>query len=424
MAKKSTSRRTADDNTKTVDDTQTASAQTVARSENPSEEATGGSIGNTADTAVAVDAKTPATKTAVERKKSGDEVERTAAKASADSEKVAEEGKGAPVKTAVASQKPDEENKGLDNNTTSKAKAVDETAPQVAEAAIEAVKNPDGSVGATSADPAETGGSSRETSSPAEKAAVNGKVAAGKASVTGDNTAAVNEDVVGKRKAPATKAAGARKNTTADPKGASGKPGPVPERPAQKSKVAADKAKAGNRAATDISKTTATKIAADTKTTVADADIANNARSHAGHDAGVTSGVKTTAVARKLSKESVEKFSQRLQRANDFNVRNLEALVKSSKVAARSLNSIGREIVAYSRKVQQDRFDAAREISSAGTVAELIGMQTLFARKAVESWTQQAVRMSEIYTSAALEIARPIEERVVMATEETKSIMR
>ena len=132
--------------------------------------------------------------------------------------------------------------------------------------------------------------------------------------------------------------------------------------------------------------------------------------------------ISMTADAQKSLGDNIEKFSQRLQGLSAFNQQNLEALAKSSEIAAKALGSIGSEVAAYTRKSYEDRLAAAQDISTAKTVAELIEKQASFAQHAFEGWAQQAARMSEIYTSAAKEIVSPFGERVSAATEELKSV--
>jgi phasin family protein len=132
--------------------------------------------------------------------------------------------------------------------------------------------------------------------------------------------------------------------------------------------------------------------------------------------------ISMTADAQKSLGNNIEKFSQRLQGLSTFNQQNLEALAKSSEIAAKALGSIGSEVAAYTRKSYEDRLAAAQDISSAKTAAELIEKQTSFAQHVFEGWAQQAARMSEIYTSAAKEIVSPFGERLSAATEELKSV--
>lgn len=161
--------------------------------------------------------------------------------------------------------------------------------------------------------------------------------------------------------------------------------------------------------------------AADARNVAVDAGNEVIERAVVGLKEASARAVSLTADAQKSLGDNLEKFSQRLQDLSSFNQQNLEALAKSSEIAAKALGSIGSEVAAYTRKSYEDRVAAAQDISSAKTVAELIEKQTSFAQHAFEGWAQQAARMSEIYTAAAKDIVAPLGERVSAATEELKS---
>ena len=176
------------------------------------------------------------------------------------------------------------------------------------------------------------------------------------------------------------------------------------------------------RTAADDARTVATDVATDAKNVAVDAGNEVAERTVVGLKKASAQAVSITADAQKSLGDNIEKFSQRLQDLSSFNQQNLEALAKSSEIAAKALGSIGSEVAAYTKKSYEDRLAAAQDISTAKTVAELIEKQASFAQHAFEGWAQQAARMSEIYTSAAKDIASPFGERVSAATEEMKSI--
>ena len=185
---------------------------------------------------------------------------------------------------------------------------------------------------------------------------------------------------------------------------------------ADDAKNAADKARnavdeAGNRAA---------DVAKEAKNVAVDAGEELAERTVVGFKEASATVVGITAEAQKSLGDNIETFSQRLQGLSVVNQQNLEAFAKSSEIAAKALESIGSEVAAYAKKSYEDRLAAAQDISSAKTVAELIEKQASFAQHAFRSWAQQAVRMSEICTSAARDAAAPLGQRVSAATEDLK----
>ena len=132
--------------------------------------------------------------------------------------------------------------------------------------------------------------------------------------------------------------------------------------------------------------------ATDAKNVAVDAGNEVAERTVVGLKKASAQAVSITADAQKSLGDNIEKFSQRLQNLSSFNQQNLEALAKSSEIAAKALGSIGSEVAAYTKKSYEDRLAAAEDISTAKTVTELIEKQTSFAQHAFESWAQQAAR--------------------------------
>jgi phasin family protein len=183
---------------------------------------------------------------------------------------------------------------------------------------------------------------------------------------------------------------------------------------------AADDAKTAD----DEARKAATNAANDVKNQAADAGDEAAERTVVGLKEATAKAVSRTAETQKSLGENIEKATRQMQGMSAFNQQNLEALTRSSEITAKALQSIGSEVAAYTKQSYEDRVAAAREISSARSLTELVEKQTSFAQHAFEGWAQQAIRISEIYTSAAKDIAAPLGERISSATEEMKSVGR
>jgi phasin family protein len=178
------------------------------------------------------------------------------------------------------------------------------------------------------------------------------------------------------------------------------------------------------KSATDDARNAATDVAADAKNVAVDAGSEAADRTVVGLKEASAKAVGLTADTQKSVGENIEKFSQRLQGLSSFSQQNLDAFARSSEVTAKALESIGSEVADYTKRSYEARIAAAQDISSARTLTELVEKQTSFAQDAFESWAHQAIRMSEIYTSAVKDIAAPLGERINSATEEMKSLPR
>jgi phasin family protein len=135
-----------------------------------------------------------------------------------------------------------------------------------------------------------------------------------------------------------------------------------------------------------------------------------------------TAKVETfVADTQKTMTEQFEKFSKGFEGLSSFGQENVDAIVKSSEIAAKAAEGIGSEISAFSKKAFEDSVAAAQDFASAKTMTELFEKQTAFAQSAFEGWVHQATKMNEIYVAAAKDITAPIGARVSKASEAVKS---
>lgn len=167
------------------------------------------------------------------------------------------------------------------------------------------------------------------------------------------------------------------------------------------------------QAGTDTAKTAA-GAPSDTARTTADA------AEETAREATATFGSFATEGQRNFT-ESFERFSKGLEGLTSFSQDNVEAVVKSSEIAAKAFEGIGSEISAYSRKSFEDGVAAAQDFASARTVTELFEKQTAYAQTAFEGWISQTSKMNEILAAAAKDISTPIGQRLSAASDAVKS---
>jgi phasin family protein len=135
-----------------------------------------------------------------------------------------------------------------------------------------------------------------------------------------------------------------------------------------------------------------------------------------------TAKVETfVADTQKTMTEQFEKLSKGMEGLTSFGQENVDAIVKSSEIAAKAAEGIGTEIGAYSKKAFEDGVAAAQDFASAKTMTELFEKQTSYAQSALEGFMSQATKMNEIYVAAAKDIAAPIGARVNAATDAMKT---
>jgi phasin family protein len=135
-----------------------------------------------------------------------------------------------------------------------------------------------------------------------------------------------------------------------------------------------------------------------------------------------TAKVETfVADSQKTLTEQFEKLSKSFEGLTAFGQDNVDALVKSSEIAAKAAEGIGSELSAYSKKAFEDGVAAAQDLASAKTLTELFEKQTSYAQSAFEGFVSQTTKMNEIYVAAAKDISAPLGARVTAATDAIRS---
>lgn len=127
------------------------------------------------------------------------------------------------------------------------------------------------------------------------------------------------------------------------------------------------------------------------------------------------------ADAQKTVTEGLEKMSKGMEEMVSFNQGTVDAVVKSSEIAAKAAEGIGSEVSAYSKKSFEDGVAAAQDLASAKNVSELVEKQTAFAQAAFEGFVSQATKMNEIYMAAAKDISAPLQARATAAADTVKA---
>jgi phasin family protein len=159
-----------------------------------------------------------------------------------------------------------------------------------------------------------------------------------------------------------------------------------------------------------------------TRTAAAKADFADKTAEVTNVMQEATAKVETfVADTQKTVTEQFEKLSKGFEGLTTFGQENVDAIVKSSEIAAKAAEGIGTELSAYSKKSFEDGVAAAQDFASAKTVTELFEKQTSYAQSAFEGFVSQATKMNEIYVAAAKDITAPLGARVTAATEALKS---
>ncbi|MDT8759025.1 phasin family protein [Sphingomonas psychrotolerans] len=122
------------------------------------------------------------------------------------------------------------------------------------------------------------------------------------------------------------------------------------------------------------------------------------------------------------TKAAVEKSTKLVEEANEFAKGNLEAVVESSRIAAKGFETLGQEAAEYSRKSFESATAALKTLATVKSPTEFFKLQSDFVRGAFDSYVAEASKNTEAVLKLAGDAAQPISNRFAVAAEKVKTV--
>lgn len=146
---------------------------------------------------------------------------------------------------------------------------------------------------------------------------------------------------------------------------------------------------------------------------------------NAGKDAAKTAADQVQAVFgdfNERAKGAMEKNAKIVQEVTDLTKGNVEAIVASSRVAAKGFEGLSREAAEYGRKSFEDASTALKTFSEVRSPADLFRLQSDYARSYFDALVSETSKLSEQVIKLAGDVAEPITSRYSVAAEKVRSI--
>jgi phasin family protein len=124
----------------------------------------------------------------------------------------------------------------------------------------------------------------------------------------------------------------------------------------------------------------------------------------------------------KRAKNGVERSARIFEEMTDLARGNIEALVASSKVAARGVETLSQEAAEFGRKSFEEASAAVRTFTEVRSPTDFFRLQSEFAKSQFDSLVAESSKMSEAVIKLAGEVAEPITSRYSVAAERVKNI--
>ena len=126
------------------------------------------------------------------------------------------------------------------------------------------------------------------------------------------------------------------------------------------------------------------------------------------------------ADATERAKGGFAKGQQMVGEMGEFGKGNVEAMVESSKIAAKGMEQFGQSAVAYVRASFEEAQVQARTLASAGSPTEFLKLQGDFMRTSFDRMIAETSKNTEAMLKLAGEVAQPISNRMALAADRFK----
>jgi phasin family protein len=120
------------------------------------------------------------------------------------------------------------------------------------------------------------------------------------------------------------------------------------------------------------------------------------------------------------AKAAAEKGAKAFEDINEFGKGNVEALVESSKIAAKGFETLGQDYADYARKQFEGTTAALKGFAAVKSPTEFFKLQADFVRGQFDSFVAESSKNTEAMIKLAGDVAKPISNRVAIAAEKIK----
>ena len=122
------------------------------------------------------------------------------------------------------------------------------------------------------------------------------------------------------------------------------------------------------------------------------------------------------------TKNMSERSTRIIEEMTDLARGNVEAIVTSSKVAARGIETLSQEAAEFGRKSFEEASATVRTFAEVRSATDFFRLQSEFAKSQFDSLVAESSKMSEAVLKLAGEVAEPITSRYSVAAERVKNI--
>ncbi|MEO5494249.1 MAG: phasin family protein [Sphingomonas sp.] len=120
------------------------------------------------------------------------------------------------------------------------------------------------------------------------------------------------------------------------------------------------------------------------------------------------------------AKAAMEKGTKAFEQINEFNKGNVEALVESSKIAAKGFETLGQGYAEYARKSFEGMTATMKSFAGVKSPTDFLKLHSEFVKGQFDSMVAETSKNTEAFIKLAGDVAKPISNRVAVAAEKLK----
>ena len=122
------------------------------------------------------------------------------------------------------------------------------------------------------------------------------------------------------------------------------------------------------------------------------------------------------------AKVAADKGTKMVEEMTDLTRGNVEAIVASSKVAQKGLETLSQSAADFSRKSFEEASATLKSFTEVKSATDFFKLQSDYARSAFDAAVAESARMSEQMLKIASDVAEPINSRYTVAAERVKTL--
>jgi hypothetical protein len=122
------------------------------------------------------------------------------------------------------------------------------------------------------------------------------------------------------------------------------------------------------------------------------------------------------------AKTTMEKSAKIMEEMTELTRGNVEALVASSKVAARGVETLTQEVADFNRRSFEQASTTLKSFTEVKSATDFFRLQSDFARAQFDAMVSESSKMSEAMIKLAGDVAQPLTSRYTVAAERVKTL--